>query len=73
MHSTLIGTALKTLRGVAEMTLDDVAAAAGVSVSYLSRAERGLVTPTPGWVSVVAQSIGERLESQSLQRGLVRP
>jgi transcriptional regulator with XRE-family HTH domain len=58
---TGLGLALRALRQAADMTLDDVAAAAGVSVSYLSRAESGKVTPTAGWVQLVASAIGDHM------------
>lgn len=41
------------------MTLQQVSDAAGVSVSYLSRAETNSVTPTAGWWQMVAIAIGE--------------
>ena len=43
------------------MTLQEVADEAGVSLSYLSRAENGLATPTSKWVEVVATAIGKRI------------
>jgi predicted transcriptional regulator len=58
---TGLGVALKTLRKSAGMTLDDVSGLAGVSTNYLSRAENGLVEPSPGWVEIVVSAIGDRL------------
>jgi transcriptional regulator with XRE-family HTH domain len=55
------GTALKALRRAADMTLEEVAEAAGVSTSYLSRAENDLVTPSAGWVQLVAVAIGDNM------------
>ncbi len=59
-----IGGALKALRVAADMTLEDVAESAGVSQSYLSRAENDLVRPTEGWVKLVAVAIGDRLATK---------
>lgn len=56
-----IGPSLRALRTAADMTLDEVSEAAGVSLSYLSRAENDLVTPTAGWVQLVAVAIGDHL------------
>ncbi|NYD39951.1 helix-turn-helix domain-containing protein [Nocardioides panaciterrulae] len=58
-----VGPALRALRLAADMTLEQVAEAAGVSPSYLSRAENNRVTPTAGWVQLVAVAIGDRLAS----------
>lgn len=43
------------------MTLEDVSESAGVSLSYLSRAENDLVTPTANWIQIVAVAIGNHL------------
>lgn len=64
-HTVGVGTALRALRLSAEMTLDQVAEAAGVSPSYLSRAENDQVTPKTGWVSVVAIAIGDHLAARA--------
>ena len=56
-----LGIALRALRTSAGMTLAEVAEAAGVAPSYLSRAENGLVSPSPSWVHNLAHSIGERM------------
>lgn len=58
------GKALRTLRLGAGMTLEQVSAAAGVSISYLSRVETGTVTPTPTWFFTVATELGHRLSAQ---------
>lgn len=55
------GAALRALRKTAGMTLQQVSDAAGVSVSYLSRAETNDVTPTAGWWQMVAVAIGEHI------------
>lgn len=59
--TTGYGLALRALRSAAGMTLDEVADAAGVSVSYLSRVENGVKVPSDGWVALVAVAIGDRL------------
>lgn len=61
------GAALRALRQTAGMTLQQVSEAAGVSLSYLSRAETNDVSPTAGWWHLVAVAIGEHL-SQSGER-----
>ena len=62
------GNALRALRLRADMSLEQVSEAAGVSQSYLSRAENDLVTPTAGWVQLVAVAIGDHLESSGVGR-----
>lgn len=64
-HGGGIGPALKALRLAADMTLEEVAEAAGVSPSYLSRAENDIVTPTAGWVQLVAVAIGDNIAGRS--------
>ena len=56
-----LGIALRALRTSSGMTLAEVADAAGVAPSYLSRAENGLVSPSPTWVHNLAASIGKRM------------
>lgn len=55
------GPALKALRVAAGLTHEALAEAAGVSPSYLSRAENGLVNPTPEWIQLVALAIGNHM------------
>lgn len=55
------GAALRALRKQAGMTLQQVSDAAGVSLSYLSRAETNEVSPTAGWWQMVAIAIGEHI------------
>ena len=56
-----LGIALRALRTSAGMTLAEVAEVAGVAPSYLSRAENGLVSPSPSWVHNLPHSIGKRM------------
>lgn len=56
-----LGTAIKALRKTADMTLEDVSMAAGVSTNYLSRAENGLVEPSASWVEVVVTAMGDHI------------
>lgn len=53
------GTALRTLRQLAGMTLEEVASRAGTSSSYLSKVERGSLTPTIHYVAKVALVIAD--------------
>lgn len=62
LAATGFGGALKALRNAAGMTLEQVSDAAGVSLSYLSRAENDQVTPTAGWVQLVAVAIGNHIK-----------
>lgn len=62
-----LGVALRTLRKSAEMTLEDVSVAAGVSTNYLSRAENGLVEPSSNWVELVVTAMGEQIASSDLE------
>lgn len=64
MAYTDTGLALRTLRMKVGLTLEQVAEAAGVSVSYLSRAERGDVMPKAQWVAVVVSAIGREIAEQ---------
>lgn len=57
------GEALRALRQAAGMTLQQVSDTAGVSLSYLSRAETNEVNPTAGWWQLVAIAIGEHLSA----------
>lgn len=59
--ATGIGAALQALRLAADLTLERASFLAGVSPSYLSRAESGEVQPTPKWVTHVMETIGEEL------------
>jgi len=59
------GPALRALRTTAGLTLEEVSDRAGVSPSYLSRAENNQVTPTAGWVQLVAVAIGELILRRS--------
>lgn len=59
------GPALRALRTAANLTLEEVSEAAGVSPSYLSRAENNQVTPTAGWVQLVAIAIGDHLAKEA--------
>jgi transcriptional regulator with XRE-family HTH domain len=56
-----VGVALRSIRKLAGMTLDDVSRAAGVSAPYLSNVENGNVTPSPGWVHTVLEVIGKEI------------
>lgn len=60
-----VGTALRTLRKVAGMTLSDVGEAAGISAPYLSNVENGNVKPSADWVRMVMSVIGVRLAESS--------
>lgn len=64
LKPTGCGVAIRALRQAAGMTLDEVSTAAGVSVSYLSRAENDQVTPTAGWVQLVAVAIGDHIAAK---------
>lgn len=60
-----LGTAIRTLRNSAHLTLSDASKIAGVSPAYLSRVENGLVTPSPTWVSTLAEAIGKHLDDEA--------
>lgn len=60
------GAQIRALRRAAGLTLDQLSDAAGVSKSYLSRVENGLLVPTDGWISMVALAVGDHLASQSV-------
>jgi hypothetical protein len=46
------------------MTLDEVAAEAGVSAAYLSRVESGEKQATPRWLAGVTSVIARRLSDE---------
>lgn len=56
-----IGPTIRSLRLEREMTLDQLAAAAGISASHLSRLERGQAEPSFTVASAIAESIGVSL------------
>lgn len=60
-----VGTALRTLRKVAGMTLADVGKAAGISAPYLSNVENGNMKPSADWVRMVMAVIGKRLDEKA--------
>lgn len=59
-----VNRALRTLRNASGMTLGEAASAAGVSVSYLSRAETGVVSPSSKWVARMITAFGECIATQ---------
>lgn len=64
MGNNATGIALKTLREKARLSIRAAASEAGVSMSYLSRAETGEVTPTPAWVHNMVTSIGKHIQEK---------
>lgn len=52
------GAEVRQLRKARQMTLADLAAASGVSVSHLSAIERGGVNPTLGKIAQIAEGLG---------------
>ncbi|WP_156316482.1 helix-turn-helix domain-containing protein [Leucobacter japonicus] len=57
------GTALKSLREMASLTLKEVAAGADTSISYLSKVENGVLQPTPTYVARVVTHIAASILS----------
>lgn len=57
------GAGLRALREVAGLTLDQVAAEASVSASYLSKVESGAKTATAKWIGHVSGAISRHLTS----------
>lgn len=55
------GTSLRNLRRLAGLTLEDVAAQADTSVSYLSKVETGRYEPTRVYVAKVTAIIADTL------------
>lgn len=62
---TSLGTAIRSLRSTAGLTIAEASEIAGVAPSYLSRAENGLVAPTPSWVHNYVAAIGDRIEADA--------
>ena len=76
-----LGLRMRKLRHRLAMTLQQLSAASGVSVGYLSQVERGNATPTLGTLTQIAQAlqvdigyfIRTPLAVDSLTRGAARP
>jgi transcriptional regulator with XRE-family HTH domain len=58
---TTPGESIRTLRQMAGLTLDQVAAEAGVSAAHLSRVETNERRATPKWLGSVAAVIASHL------------
>lgn len=56
------GEAVRVLRAEAGLTIEQVAAAAGVSPSQISRVETGAKKPSQAWLSVVIEAIAQHLK-----------
>lgn len=57
------GEGIRSLRVLADMTLDEVAQEAKVSAAYLSRVENGQAAATSKWLGLVAGVIARHLAS----------
>jgi transcriptional regulator with XRE-family HTH domain len=60
-RKTGIGTALRTLRKAAGLTLDQTKTLAGADAGYISKVENGVVTPSPTWIANLVGAIGEHM------------
>lgn len=69
MSSTSAGPALRALREQSGLTAREVAERAGVSESYLSRAENGKVAPAASWIAVVAAAIASAITESANRAG----
>ena len=56
------GAGIRTLRKLANMTIDEVAEKTGSSASYLSRVERGQLNPSKAFLSKAATVIADGLK-----------
>ena len=56
------GEALRTLRGIAGLTLDRAAEIADTAPAYLSKVENGRLVPTVGYVANVTAAIAEHMK-----------
>lgn len=57
------GKAIRALREMASLTLDDVAKEAGVSAAYLSRVETGKASTSAKWLGLVSSVIASHLKT----------
>ena len=57
------GAAIKALRKMAGLTLEDVAEAADTSTAYLSKVETGKLFPAMGYVAKVTLAIAEHMKA----------
>lgn len=62
---TTTGQALRKLREVAGLTLDQVAVLADVGASHLSRVENGKAWPSMKWTACVALTLGEAIAARA--------
>lgn len=62
------GDALRKLRNLAGLRIEDVAREANVSAAQLSRVENGAARPRPRWVAAVTTAIAEALQQQAAQK-----
>ena len=62
------GEALRKLRNIAGLRIEDVAREANVSAAQLSRVENGAAQPRPRWVAAVTTAIAEALQQQAAQK-----
>ncbi len=66
-HSRVMGRALRMLREMAGMALDDAAGAIGTSTKHLARVESGEVTPTGAWAGRASATYADRLKASTTQ------
>ena len=59
------GDALRTLRRIAGLTLDQAAELADTAAAYLSKVETGKLTPTVGYVANVTGAIARHLQENA--------
>ncbi|APE10799.1 hypothetical protein BO226_17655 [Rhodococcus sp. 2G] len=59
------GQALRRLREIAGLTLDQVAELADVSPTYLSRVETGQCNPSIKWLGVVSKALAASIASKA--------
>lgn len=62
------GQAMRTLRQIAGLTLDNVAELADTAPAYLSKVERGVLTPTRGYVATVTSAITTYMLADATRR-----
>lgn len=57
------GTAIRIVREAQGLSLRELAEGSGTSFSYLSRVERGLLTPTDRWLRSVTDYLAENMHA----------
>ena len=65
MTTATTGQAIRRLRELSGLTLDQVAALASVSPAYLSRVETGQCAPSIKWIATVSSALASAISDRA--------